>query len=414
MAVELPINQQTTPTLSKPHHNKRNFFIGLGAILVVAAVAFLFFYKPANNKIVAPLKEVVETQNCDADQSEVSYQKGTSPYPKLDWSNNKFGVHSYSDPSSLRKASEMINSNGGDWGWVTIPYNISNVNPDHEAYWNSVMQVLCEEHLTPIFQLFNEGKPPTEKQTRDMAEFLSNLKWPTKLKFITAYSEVNASEYWGGKLDPEGYARALNLTIDELKKRDKDFFVMPAAFNSSARDNPGFTTDLGVFTSYMNLPTYLERMDQSVPGIFKKIDGWAAHTYPHPGYRGKPSDESVPGETEFEKGRNTLRSYQYDLRVLKDLFDLELPVFITETGWPHREGTTVHSEWLPASTVAQYYEDLFTDLYLPDARVIAVTPFVMQQKGVDNFAFLDSKDRPYPQFDILKNLPKTPGRPELE
>jgi hypothetical protein len=392
-------------------HKKRNLIILAVVLLIVIGGSLAYYLLPKNSKVASPINSLadkVTPKNCSVDQPSTNYQKGTSAYPKLDWANNKYGVHTYSDLESIKKASEMVNSSGGDWGWVTIPYNINNVNQDHIAYWDSVMTALCDAHLIPILQLFNDGKPPTESQTKAMAEFLTKIKWPTKQKFITAYSEVNASEYWGGKIDPEGYAQTLDLTINELKKRDPDFF------NSSARTNPGFKTDLGVFTAYLDLPDYLDRMEKSVPGIFKKIDGWAAHTYPHPGYKGKPLDETVPGESEYEKGRNTMRSYQYDLRVMKDKFGIEPPVFITETGWPHREGTTIHNEWLPALTVADYYKTLFEQLYMTDPRVIAVTPFVMQQKGVDNFAFLDSKGKAYPQFETIKNLPKTAGRPELD
>lgn len=382
--------------------------------LIAGGITAFFLLTPKNREIVSPLsaiQEKIAPKNCDADQPVANYQKGTSAYPRLDWANNKFGVYSYSDRDSLEQAGPMVNGSGGDWGWVLIPFNIKQTS---EPYWNSVFEIACSQHLIPILQLFNESKPPTDTETKDMAEFLAKLKWPTKLKFVTAYNEVNASEYWGGKIDPEGYAKVLNLTIDELKKHDKNFFVMNGAFNSSARTNPGFTTDLGVFTAYLDLVDYLERMDKALPGIFKKIDGWASHTYPHPAYKGKPLDVSVPGESDYEKGRNTMRSYQYDLKVVKDKFGVDLPVFITEAGWPHREGTTLHNEWQSADTVAEYYKTVFEQLYLTDPRIIAVTPFILKMKGVDNFAFIDSQDKPYPQYEVIKNLPKTAGRPELD
>ncbi len=403
--------QQTTPKSRRKIVITIVIFISL---LIAGGITAFFLLTPKEGKIVSPLSVIQEKlapKNCNVDQPDSNYQKGTSAYPRLDWANNKIGVYSFADRDSLEKAGPMVNGNGGDWGWVLIPFNIKQTS---EPYWNSVFEITCQQHLIPILQLFNESKPPTESETKAMAEFLAKLKWPTKLKFITAYNEVNASEYWGGKIDPEGYAQTLDLTIRELKNRDKDFFVMNGAFNSSARTNPGFKTDLGVFTAYLDLPDFLDRMEKEVPGIFKKLDGWASHTYPHPGYKGKPLDTTVPGESEYEKGRNTMRSYLYDLKVVKDKFGIDLPVFITEAGWPHREGTTTHNEWLPATTVAEYYKTVFEQLYLTDPKVVSVTPFIMKMKGVDNFAFIDSKDAPYPQYNIIKNLPKTAGRPELE
>lgn len=412
--MEIPNIPTTTfinETAGKKPKKGKLIILVLITLVLLAAGGLIYFL--ANNKQTAtPLANLVPfKKDCDASQNSSNYQKGTSKYPKLDFANNKIGVYSYADTDSLEAAGPMVNSNGGDWGWVLIPFNIKQTSV---PYWNSVMETVCKQHLIPILQLFNDGKPPTDSETKTMAEFLSGLKWPTKLKFITAYNEVNASEYWGGKIDPEGYAKVLNLTIDELKKRDKNFFVMNGAFNSSARSNPGFKTDLGVFTAYLDLPEYLDRMEKAAPGIFKKLDGWAAHTYPHPAYKGKPTDLRVPGESDYEAGRNTIRSYQYDLKLLKDKFAVDLPVFITETGWPHLEGTTTHNEWLPAKTVAQYYLAAFNDIFLPDQRVIAVTPFIMKLKGIDNFAFIDGKDNPYPQYEVIKAISKTSGHPELQ
>jgi hypothetical protein len=417
--MEMPNNTNVpnvVANIPKPTRNKRIFLILFVVVLLVMGAGLFYFSRTSSVKsVVSPLssfrKVVSGPKNCKVDQTSTNYKKGASLFTKLDFPNNKFGVYSYADRKSLEAAGPLVNSSGGDWGWVLIPFNIKQVSHD---YWNSVLEITCQQHLIPILQLFNDSKPPTEIETRAMADFLAKLKWPTKLKFITAYNEVNASEYWGGKIDPEGYAQTLNLTIDELKRHDKNFFVMNGAFNSATRTNPGFTTDLGVFTSYLNLPDYLDRMDKAVPGIFKKIDGWAAHTYPLPAYKGKPTDIRVTGESDEEAGRNTIRSYQFDLRVLKSKFNVGLPVFITETGWPHREGTQLHSEWLPAETIAEYYQTAFQDLFLTDPQVVAVTPFIMTMTGLDNFAFIDSKGNPYPQYNAVKNIPKTAGRPELE
>lgn len=419
--MEMP-NNTLIPNLSdklpdpKPSHKKAILIlVSLLVLITLGSGLFYFIIKNQDKSMISPLDVIQKVapgpKNCLVEQPKTDYKKGSGLYAKLDFPINKFGVYSYADRKSLESAGPLVNSNGGDWGWVLIPFNIKQVS---EEYWNSVLEITCDKHLIPILQLFNDSKPPTTAETKTMAQFLAKLKWPTKLKFISAYNEVNASEYWGGKIDPEGYAQVLNLTIDELKKHDKNFFVMNGAFNSATRSNPGFTTDLGVFTSYLNLPDYLDRMEKEVPGIFKKLDGWAAHTYPLPAYKGKPTDTTVPGESEEEMGRNTIRSYQFDLRILKSKFNVTLPVFITETGWPHREGTQVHNEWLPAITIAEYYKSAFVDLFLTDPQVVAVTPFIMTMTGLDNFAFIDAKGKPYPQYDAIKSIPKISGRPQLE
>ncbi len=41
-------------------------------------------------------------------------------YDPLSVSNNRFGIHIL-NPSEVEKAAELVNSSGGDWGYVTIP-----------------------------------------------------------------------------------------------------------------------------------------------------------------------------------------------------------------------------------------------------------------------------------------------------
>ena len=186
---------------------------------------------------------------------------------------------------------------------------------------------------------------------------------------------------------------------------------MNGAFNASAKTGK-VKTNLGIQTEYLDFRDYVTRMEKRVPGIFKKLDGWASHTYPQPEYKGKPMDTSIPGETEEEKGRNTMSSYKWELKVLKSKFDVELPVFITETGWPHKEGTIPHPEWLDQKTVADYYKTVFTDLYLPDERLKAVIIFGIKIEQLDNFSFVGKNGYRYMQFEAIKSLKKQKGQPD--
>ena len=336
----------------------------------------------------------------------------TSKIGRLNFANNKFGIHAYANKADLELASELINSHGGKWGWVTLTMDIHENSVDN---WNSLFGKMAEKFLIPIIQLSNNGLIPSEEEIDTVSKFLASLSWPIKLRMVTPFSEVNASEYWGGKLDPEGYARILNRLIDQLKSKSGDFFVMNGAFNASARTGSNVVgcikTDLGIDSCYLSEIEFLKRMNQAVPGIFAKLDGWAAHTYPHPSYRGKPSDTRVGAESAFEAGRNTIRSYQFELRLLRRDYGLELPVFVTETGWPHKEGKTTHSEWLDQNTVANYYLESFQKIFLPDARVVAVTPFILKRDDFDNFAFVAADGSRFPQWSFLEKIPKTAGDP---
>ncbi|MCL5003955.1 MAG: hypothetical protein M1352_01645 [Patescibacteria group bacterium] len=338
----------------------------------------------------------------------------TESQGRLNFANNKFGVYLNNVGGDLDLAGQLINSSGGDWGWVLAPLSIHDNGKDN---WNGLFSKMAEKHLIPIIQLIEpdaQHQIPTEGEIDDMARFLGSLNWPTRLKVVSAFNEVNASEYWGGKIDPEGYARILNRLVDQLKQQSPDFFVLNGAFNASAQTGDPtnihcIKTDLGVESCYLSEIGYLKRMNDAVPDIFKKLDGWASHAYPFPGYRGTPSDQRVGAESSFEAGRNTIHSYKFELRLLAQ-YGVKLPIFITETGWPHKEGQTQHPEWYDAATVANFYKQAFVNYFLPDPNVVAVTPFSLTN-NFDNFAFVGGDGAKFPQWDAIVAIKKIAGNP---
>jgi len=59
---------------------------------------------------------------------------------------NKFGIHIL-EPYDLPKAQELVNSSGGDWGWVTTVIRDDDMNLDK---WQGFMNECRERHLIPI------------------------------------------------------------------------------------------------------------------------------------------------------------------------------------------------------------------------------------------------------------------------
>lgn len=327
---------------------------------------------------------------------------------RINFPNNKFGVYAYAGADQVELAAELINSHSGDWGWILMPMDI---NERDSANWNGIFAKALEKHLIPIIQISKANintQIPTGGEIDGIAEFLAGLGWPTKIRAVTLFNEVNASEYWGGKIDPEGYARLLDHATDKFKSLSGEFFVMNGAFNSSAHDTCT-PTDLGGYSCYIGLDTFMRRMNNAVPGIFAKLDGWANHSYPHPSYGGTPWDN----DGSRDQGRLTIRAYRYDLRLLAQ-YGVSLPVFITETGWPHREG----NQTCPANitcydqnTIAQYYKAAFTDYWLKDPAVVAVTPFQLRRDDFDNFAFVAADGAKFPQWEAITSIPKVSGQP---
>jgi hypothetical protein len=308
----------------------------------------------------------------------------------IGYQNNKFGLYIYAETDLVEYAGDMVNSNGGDWGYVLIPINVKDYEYDK---WKNLFDLINKKHLIPIVQLWNLTKRDQEEQISQSAYFLNSLPWPIKNRYISVYNEVNDSRFWRGEANPVSYAEILSDTIDSFKKVNADFFMLNGAFNASARSGEG----------YIDEEAFLIQMNKAVPGIFNKLNGWASHPYPMPEFRGSP----------YNTGRDSIKAYEWELGLLSRYFGINsIPVFITETGWAHKEGIDEEIKYLSNNTIAEYYKIAFRDAWLPDKRVVAITPFTIKYPHPnDHFSFLDSKEKPYPQFKTLQQMQKVAGKP---
>jgi hypothetical protein len=75
-----------------------------------------------------------------------------------------------------------------------------------------------------------------------------------------------------------------------------------------------------------------------------------------------------------------------------------LPVYITETGWSR--------DSLDEATIAEYYSQAFNGVWMPDDRVVAITPFIINysQAPFDDFSFKSASGEKYAYFSSLKLL----------
>lgn len=301
--------------------------------------------------------------------------------------NNKFGIHILF-PEEIEKAAKLVNSNG-DWGYVTIP--IQSYDRDL-AKWQNFMDSCKKYHLIPIIRLatYPEGNTwakPTLFDTLDWPNFLDSLEWPTKDRLVILYNETNHSQEWGGEISPEDYATHINDIIDQFKKRSQDFVLLNGAQDLSA---PNSSVTIDEFT-------YFRRMNNAVPGIFKKFDGWASHSYPQPAFSGRPEDV----------GRKSIVGYKEELAFLDREFGIKnLPVFITETGWEDNS--------IPKYMIGEFYKKAFTEVWT-EQNIIAVTPFLLSagSGGFEGFSFLSPSGEEQDSYKAIASLPKLKGNPTL-
>ncbi|MCX7880961.1 MAG: hypothetical protein N2482_00390 [Patescibacteria group bacterium] len=344
-------------------------------------------------------------------------------------SNNKFGIH-LAQPhlEDLPKAAVMVNGSGGDWGYVTLVIQENDRNKDK---WQVIFDRLRELHLIPIIRLATSPQEenwrrPNIDEGQSWANFLDSLNWVIKNRYVILFNEPNHGSEWEGTVDPENYAQVAFAFAKALKEKNSDFFVMLAGLDASAPSSPPNFEDEEIFlrkiikseTNYNNQNPNTQNVLNLKNSDFKNcfefriscfeflIDGWASHSYPNPGFAGSP----------WDFGRGTVRTYQWELELLKSLgVRKDLPVFITETGWERKTRySTFDIRYLDENKVANYFKIAFENVWLPDERIMAVTPFVFdyQSDPFLGFSWKRSDGSFYPQYYTIQSMTKIKAEPE--
>ncbi len=309
--------------------------------------------------------------------------------------NNKFGMLIV-DPNDIPELPALLNSTGGDWGYVTLVIPDSDRNQEK---WQKLFDQMRRLHLIPIVRLAthvqgSNWSKPTKDDSRDWTQFLSGLNWPTENRYVIIFNEPNHAKEWGGTIDPEGYAEVLTAFAKELKAASEDFFILPAGLDASSQSD-GQSLDEAAF---------LSRMKQSMPTVFESLNGWSSHSYPNPAFSGSP----------FASGRGTLRSYQWEKGILDDLgLTKNLPVFITETGWQHSQGKFINSRLLSPEEVGTYFSQAASSAW-SDNSIVAVTPFIFNYQDTlfDHFSWRQfGTSTYYPHYFAYQAIAKQKGTP---
>ena len=312
--------------------------------------------------------------------------------------NNKFGI-SLAQPhlEDFPKVRELVNSNSGDWGYITL---IVQENDRDKNKWQDIFNRLRQDHLIPIIRLATqpEGenwRRPEVKDIQSWVDFLDSLNWVVKNRYVVLFNEPNHGSEWGGEVDIKSYAEVSLEFAKKLKEKNKDFFVMLAGFDASAPSWMPGLEDEEVFLQGLTL----------VEGrtLWSYLDGLSSHSYPNPGFSGSP----------YAMGRGTVRTYEWELELLRQLgVTEELPVFITETGWKRGSETAV----------ADNFQITFDQIWGPDSRVVAVTPFVFDYQGEPFLEFSwktpsakasEGQGNFYQQYYTVQAMSKIKGEPEI-
>lgn len=312
-------------------------------------------------------------------------------YDPLSVSNNFYGIHILF-PSEIDDAAKLVNSSGGDWGYVTIPIQIE--DRDYNK-WEDFMLEARKDHIIPILRISTEADPsntsvwriPDENDIVDLANFLNTLDWPIENRYIIAFNEENRYDEWGGSPpDPQKYTDILEDTVTTFKKKNPNFFIIMGGLDNAAPDQPA---------KYISDFAYLQAMVNYKPDIFDIVDGFASHSYPNPNFQQPPSDNVMGVST-----------YLHEYDFINSHTKTKKPVFITETGWD--------SDVVSDDMIAKYYTDTFNNLWSQNEdKIVAITPFLLESNGgFDQFSFYKNGE-PTAYYDAVQKLSKTKGTPKI-
>lgn len=314
----------------------------------------------------------------------------TRAYDPTIISNNIYGI-SIVNHSDLEDASNLVNTNGGDWGYVTIVITEENRNKE---IWQKFLDDCRRLHLIPIIRVassFKDGswQIPKIENIDSWVNFFNSLNWVIENRYIVIGNEPNHAKEWGGQINPSEYAIYLKTFAERLHNANKDYFVLNAGFDQDAPNSEGTLRDKNT----MDEKKYIDLMVKEVPDVFNFIDGLASHSYPNPAFSGSKNGN----------GRRSIKGYEWELGLIKR----DIPVFITETGWIRQ---TAKDQQQTADKLKYAYENV----WMNDKKVVAVTPFVLnyQDKPFYEFSWKNKDGSYFPIYSEIQNTQKNKGEPK--
>ena len=307
--------------------------------------------------------------------------------------NNRFGIHIL-DENDLPDAANLVNSTGGDWGYVTL---VIRSDERDTARWQRVFDKMRRLHLIPIIRVATRQQgggweKPKLDEIDGWVSFFNSLNWVIKNRYLVIGNEPNHASEWGGKINPEEYSDYLFIFSQKLKIASPDYFILPGGLDASA---PNSKVTLGE-------EEFLKRMIIKNPEIFLYLDGWTSHSYPNPDFSGSQDD----------KGRGTVTTFEWELRLIKSLgIAKDLPVFITETGWAH-DMQGLDTSLSDTGSIAQKLKTAYQTAW-SNEKVVAVTPFILnyQDEPFDKFSWKKRGGDFYSFYYEIKDLAKPKGEP---
>jgi hypothetical protein len=330
------------------------------------------------------------------------FEIATGPVPNNIVGLNVARLH---QPNYIWATSDVVNANGGDWGYITVVWTIEDREARMAEYNLQLFLDRCFEfHVQPIVRVGTKfaakkepvvpGQPapkpnpqgaegswvrPDWDEPLKWRTFFETARWPTRHAWVVVGNEPNLGREWGGAVDPVSYARYLDHFLDVFEEAPR-FDVVSGALDISN------STVMPVMQDALE---FLDGMGEAVPRIFERLPAWASNPY-----KVVSAGRGV---------RYTHRAYEAEF----DRIGREMPVLITEAG---------HLETGDEQEIARFYEEAFR-AWMADPKVVAATPLFWHPDRNDFWMFeLDKRGafvHKSPTYELLRRLPRVAGSPEF-
>lgn len=285
-------------------------------------------------------------------------------------------------------------------GYVTEIIRLDDLD---SAKWQRFFDLCSQYELTPIIRLATTYDtdnnwwvaPPADDDgsyrtvAAQYAVFFSEIDWDGEL-FALVGNEPNHGKDWSGAPDAAAYTRFLTDVSEAVKAAHSGIRIGNGALNPAIENSNGQPLMSGVIA--VDAESFLDAMVEADPNFTRALDVWNSHVYsltpPWAPQHGVTylNGASNPNALEPVEGLSNhgVNSYNWELYKLSQLGKLKvLPVIISETGW---SSILFSDEKITQYTDLSYfgnqgrYPDLPEEGWVPwieDARVLAVTPFVL-------------------------------------
>jgi hypothetical protein len=285
-------------------------------------------------------------------------------------------------------AGDLVNSNGGEWGWLTLTWTREDRDIGHSEWLRDQLIDRCFQfRLHPIVRIsthYDEGSGiwdrPTDDEPAKWRRFLEGGKWPSDVVYVIVGNEPNLGFEWGGEVDSASYARYLARFIDEFKNSPR-FRIVNAPMDASNHTE---------MPKMQDAIEFMHGMRAAVPDIFDRLSAWASNPY------------RVPS------GGDGIRFTHLAYRAELEAIGKQMPVLITESGLMET-GSDAHT--------AEYFEQAYID-WAKDPLVVAATPLFWDPHKHDFWMFNPGIDgsvtKPSLTYERIFALPKRAGSPSFQ